>query len=144
MRRERILVIEEADVSGEDKCQAIRDVGHSAFLARSIGEGLRSLYEVRPDLIILVKDSFLDSEDDFLLLRQATESPIVAVGPRGDVAEILDSGADSYVCTPTSTVELVATVRALLRRSRTSYDSTGGARSFGAGDLSLRFRRQQH
>jgi len=95
------------------------------FAAHIIGDGLEVVPWVRgnsPDLILL--DLMLPGRDGLEIcrdLRAFTDVPIVMVTAR--VEEIdrlvgLDAGADDYVCKPFSMRELVARVKAILRRGR--------------------------
>ena len=58
----------------------------------------------------------VNGEDPVLLIRQASLLPIIVLGSRQETVETLESGADAYMTKPPSLVELVARVRALLRR----------------------------
>jgi two-component system response regulator BaeR len=95
------------------------------FAAHIIGDGLEAVPWVRansPDLILL--DLMLPGRDGLEIckeLRTFTDVPIVMVTAR--VEEIdrligLEAGADDYVCKPFSMRELVARVKAILRRGR--------------------------
>lgn len=87
-------------------------------------EGLLAAAEQRPDLILL--DWMLPHKSGLEVCRQLRRSsktrdvPIImltARGEEGDRVRGLDSGADDYITKPFSTTELVARMRAVLRRS---------------------------
>ncbi|MGI9388107.1 MAG: phosphate regulon transcriptional regulator PhoB [Methyloligellaceae bacterium] len=93
-------------------------------------EALQSVEERRPDLILL--DWMLPAVSGLEVCRQlrrktVTRSvPVIMLTARGDEADRvrgLDSGADDYVTKPFSPTELVARVRAVIRRTRPGADS---------------------
>jgi DNA-binding response OmpR family regulator len=117
MACERILLIE------SEKTQAIRiageveKAGYGVVLADNTLDSLQVLSEVHPQLVILVNDLPLAETDIFLaLLRQASRVPIIVIGAHEDAAVMLENGADAYLDTPPSLIELVARVRSILRR----------------------------
>jgi len=58
----------------------------------------------------------VNGEDPCLRIRQASYLPIIVLGSDEQAAEMLELGADAYMTKPPSLSELVARVRALLRR----------------------------
>ena len=97
----------------------------AGYRTRIVGDGLAVAAAARqqpPDLVLL--DLMLPGKDGLEVcreLRTFTEAPIVMVTAR--VEEIdrllgLELGADDYICKPFSPREVVARVRAILRRSR--------------------------
>lgn len=82
--------------------------------------GLRALVSGRPDIVIL--DVMLPDLDGFDVLRQMRESscvPVIMLTAKGDPADRvagLEIGADDYICKPFNTGELIARIRAVLRR----------------------------
>ncbi|MCP3996529.1 MAG: response regulator transcription factor [bacterium] len=95
--------------------------GHSVVVA---GNGLAALEEVRrraPDLLILdVMMPKLDGLDVCRVLRQESDVPILLLTARSSEEDVLiglDLGADDYVTKPYRPRELMARVRALLRRA---------------------------
>ncbi len=95
--------------------------GHSVVIADN---GLAALEEVRrrePDILILdVMMPKLDGHDVCRILRQESNVPILLLTARAaedDVLIGLDLGADDYVTKPYRPRELMARVRALLRRA---------------------------
>ncbi|HEY7607958.1 MAG TPA: phosphate regulon transcriptional regulator PhoB [Alphaproteobacteria bacterium] len=101
--------------------------GYEVATALDGDEALLSVSERRPDLIVL--DWMLPSVSGLEVCRQlrrkaeTRDVPVIMLTARGEEADRvrgLDSGADDYVTKPFSPTELVARVRAVLRRSRPS------------------------
>lgn len=118
----RVLVVED-DVK---IAQLLLDYLNSAgYDATSVGDGLTALRQIQddpPDLVVL--DWMLPGMDGIEVcksVRRTSEVPILMLTARIDELDRLlglDTGADDYVCKPFSPREVVARVRALLRRSR--------------------------
>ncbi|MDJ0663362.1 MAG: response regulator transcription factor [Acidimicrobiia bacterium] len=102
--------------------------GHSVVVADN---GLAALEEVRrrePDLLVLdVMMPKLDGHDVCRILRRESDVPILLLTARStedDVLIGLDLGADDYVTKPYRPRELMARVRALLRRAGNHNETT--------------------
>src|SRR5579884_680422 len=106
---------------------------HEALTA---AEGIAQAAARQPDLIVL--DLGLPDRDGLEVIReirQWTQTPIIVLSARGqekDKIEALDSGADDFVSKPFAVGELLARVRAALRRAASIRDS-GTASVFRAG-----------
>lgn len=108
--------------------QLARDyLEHAGFAVLAAGAGKTALAAARtekPDLIILdlgLPD--LDGLDVTRALRKESNVPIIMLTARGDESDKLvglELGADDYLTKPFSPKELVARVRAVLRRTETS------------------------
>ena len=99
--------------------------GYEVATALDGDEALLAVQERRPDLVVL--DWMLPSVSGLEVCRQlrrkpeTRDVPVIMLTARGEEADRvrgLDSGADDYVTKPFSPAELVARVRAVLRRSR--------------------------
>ncbi len=113
--------------------------GHSVVVADN---GLAALEEVRrrkPDLLVLdVMMPKLDGHDVCRILRRESDVPILlltAKSTEDDVLVGLDLGADDYVTKPYRPRELMARVRALLRRA--GMDDEPGDDTVRFGDLAI-------
>jgi two-component system alkaline phosphatase synthesis response regulator PhoP len=145
----RILVVED----NEDLAFGLRKVlefeGYEVEVAKDGESGLASAAKAVPDLLIL--DIMLPNKSGFDVLRELRTSghrfPILILTARSQESDVVlgfDFGADDYVTKPFSTAELLARVRALLRRVQTGAlgeaggdgGSTGGVMNFGEVEVS--------
>src|SRR5512137_515745 len=101
----------------------------------------------QPDLVILdVMMPKLDGITTCERIRQFSNVPIIILTARGeeqDRVRGLDVGADDYVVKPFSVTELVARVRAVLRRAKTQEDEITQSRYFAHGNLKIDFARAE-
>jgi DNA-binding response OmpR family regulator len=117
----RILIIEDDAAILRGLTDSLEAEGHEVLSARDGEVGYRLLSDQAPDLVIL--DIMLPKLGGFELCRRVRDEggsmPILMLTARGDDADRvfgLDIGADDYVTKPFSVRELLARVRALLRR----------------------------
>jgi DNA-binding response OmpR family regulator len=96
--------------------------GFKTLLAEDGAECLRAAYEHHPNLILLdIMMPNRDGREVCQRLREISNVPIIMLTALGDDQEKIDrlkEGADDYVTKPYHNAELVARIRALLRRSR--------------------------
>jgi len=130
----RLLVIEDnADLAFGLKT-ILEFEGHEVEVSEDGESGLKRARESDPALIIL--DLMLPLKGGYEVLRELREggvrTPVLILTARSQESDLVmgfDLGADDYVTKPFSTVELVARVRALLRRSRLEGKANAGTRS---------------
>jgi DNA-binding response OmpR family regulator len=100
---------------------------------------LRQFYQYRPNLVILdVSMPVMDGWEACRRIRDLADVPIIMLTARDadhDVARGLDTGADDYVTKPFSPIELLARVRALLRRRSRSAPDEPEVYSYDDGEL---------
>jgi two-component system alkaline phosphatase synthesis response regulator PhoP len=99
----------------------LTDAGYRVSTARSGDEALHQTRSIRPDLIVLdLGLPGLDGLDVTRTIRRTSTVPIIILTARADEADRivgLELGADDYLVKPFSPRELLARVRAVLRRS---------------------------
>src|SRR5688572_7667730 len=135
----RILVVEDDRDIGELVTRYLEKAGFAVELLSSGRDALKAIAERPPDLLVL--DLMLPHVDGFEICRVARGSestamiPIIMLTARAEESERivgLELGADDYIAKPFSPNELVARVRALLRRSQRQPASTGTVTKYGA------------
>lgn len=121
---EKILIIEDEKELAEILGEYLKVEGYEAILAPDGKEGLSLLSRCLPDLVIL--DIMLPGMDGMEVcrrIRQEHELPIIMLSAKsGEMDKVicLGIGADDYVTKPFSPLELVARVKAHLRRAEKS------------------------
>jgi DNA-binding response OmpR family regulator len=118
---ERILIIEDEAPMRRALTDLLAAEGYRVLAAVDGENGLQRALAEKPDLILL--DIMMPKLDGFALCaelrRMANPVPVVMLTAKGQIEDRvsgLDVGADDYLVKPFSTDELLARVRALLRR----------------------------
>lgn len=126
----RVLVIDDEPNLRHTLSYALRQEGYEVLTAGDGEEGLELFRQSKPDLVIL--DVMLPRQDGFEVcrrLRRESDVPVVMLTARDtelDKIVGLEIGADDYLAKPFSVRELIARVRALLRRAiRTERTESG-------------------
>ena len=116
----RILVVEDDASIREITALGLRGAGFEVDTAADGAEGLERWRRERPDLVLLdVMLPRLDGLEVLRAIRRESTTPVVMLTARADTIDVvvgLESGADDYVRKPFELPELVARVRAALRR----------------------------
>ena len=125
---ERILVIEDELPMRTALADVLQAEGYRVLAAGDGESGLQRAIEEKPDLILL--DIMMPKLDGYAvcqeLRRLSNPVPVLMLTAKGQVEDRvtgLDSGADDYLVKPFSTQELLARVRALLRRTHRLADA---------------------
>jgi two-component system response regulator MprA len=132
----RVLVVEDDVAIADVLRRALRQEGHEVQSAEDGVEALELAESFVPDLVILdLGLPKLDGVEVCRRLRAESDAPILILTARTDTddrVEGLDSGADDYLVKPFERKELLARMRALLRRR-----PPRGTASLAVGDLRL-------
>ena len=149
----RILIVEDEPAIAELIAVNLQHGGFVAVIAGDSVSAQRELDTVLPDLILL--DWMLPGQSGLSLARhwrkqvRTKNIPIVMLTARGDEPDKvagLDAGADDYVTKPFSTQELLARIRAVLRRRAPESESdsvTVGNLLLDAGTHRIAFQGQE-
>ena len=142
MSKTRILIVDD-ELSIIKFLRATLKAENYEVLAAMDGvEALQTIEMELPDLMIL--DIMMPKVDGFEVcrrLREWSQIPIImlsARGDEGDKVKCLELGADDYITKPFGTSELVARVRAVLRRTKAARVIPSQP-SFTSGDIKINF-----
>src|SRR5688500_15700655 len=132
----RVLVVEDDTAIADVLRRALRQEGHEVRSAEDGVEALELAESFVPDLVILdLGLPKLDGVEVCRRLRAESDAPILILTARSDMddrVEGLDSGADDYLLKPFERKELLARMRALMRRRPPQ-----GTASLAVADLRL-------
>jgi len=122
----KVLIIDDDATFRNLVEQVITQKGYQVLKASSGREGLRLMFDQRPDLVLL--DVVMPSIDGWQVctrIREISDVPIIMITGRHkseeDIVRGLDYGADDYLTKPVRSKELVARVQAILRRAELPY-----------------------
>jgi two-component system KDP operon response regulator KdpE len=137
----RILVVDDEPQIRRVMRMALSSQGFEVIEARSGEEGLEKFREHLPDLVLLdLNMPGIGGLETCRRIRPGSEIPIIVLTVRSkeeEKVEALDAGADDYVTKPFGMKELLARIRAALRRTPAS--SVGGPHVFASDDLDVDF-----
>jgi two-component system, OmpR family, KDP operon response regulator KdpE len=142
--RTSVLIVEDETPMRRFLRTTLTSHGYLAIEAENANEGLAMATQHNPDLILL--DLGLPDRDGLDVtksLREWSTTPIIVLSARGreaDKVEALDAGADDYLTKPFGVNELLARVRAALRRGQREV---GAETSLKIRDLEIDLARHQ-
>ena len=126
---QRILIVDDEPNILATVAPLLRSNGYEVLSAMTGRAALETVDRDQPDLIVLdlgLPD--LDGIEVCRQVRQTSSAPIIVLsarGAEGDKVAALDAGADDYVTKPFGAEELLARIRAALRRSDSRQTTTG-------------------
>ena len=125
--RPSVLLVEDEESIAEPFAHALGRSGFRTTVARTGAEALELARRLEPDVLLLdlaLPDA--DGRDICRRLRRESELPIIMITAGGTLTDRvvgLELGADDYVVKPFATAEVVARIRAVLRRGRAAPDT---------------------
>jgi two-component system, OmpR family, response regulator RegX3 len=118
----RILLVEDEVSISEPFAKLLRREGFDAIVAGTAADALKLARDLEPDLVLLdlaLPDG--DGRDVCRTIRSESQIPVIMVTARGTETDRivgLEIGADDYVVKPFSGAEVIARIRAVLRRTK--------------------------
>lgn len=140
--RPRVLLVDDDTTIREHLAPVLERSGLDAETAADGAQALRAIEARHPDLVILdVLMPNLDGREVLRRIRAEDEwLPVILlteVGETFERAAALDDGADDYMTKPFDPVELMARIRAVLRRTQRGQTPLSAAQSLTSGELRL-------
>jgi two-component system response regulator VicR len=147
MMTQRILVVDDESAVTDLLAYNLRKAHYEVFIAADGRTALRLAGDCKPDLILLdLMIPEVDGLDVCRELRKSSRVPIIMITARGEEVDRvvgLEIGADDYVTKPFSVRELMARVKAVLRRAQNNGTETEPATLLrGPGDLLMDLERR--
>ena len=139
--RGRVLLVDDGPVVADVLGRYLTFEGYEVASAKDGAEALALFRSWQPDLLVLdLMLPVIDGMEVCRILRKESQVPIIMLTARGEETDRivgLELGADDYVVKPFSPRELVARIKAVLRRAVTSQTTVGPQQSLHFGDLSI-------
>ena len=134
-----ILIVDDEPKITRLACDYLEHAGFAVQTARDGATALAALRTARPDLIVLDLDlPDMDGLDVTRAARKESNVPIVMLTARGEESDKLvglELGADDYLTKPFSPKELVARVRAVLRRADSAREPAAIGETLRVADV---------
>jgi two-component system, OmpR family, response regulator RegX3 len=133
-----VLVVEDEPSIADPFARALLRGGFRPTVARTGAEALRAVHELAPDVVLLdlaLPDA--DGRDVCRQIRAGSNVPIIIITASESVTDRvvgLELGADDYVVKPFAVGEVIARIRAVLRRGR---DARPAQRQLVVGELTI-------
>lgn len=121
MLKNKILVIDDDNHILELISLYLKKEGYEVFNAENGKQGLLQFYSINPSLVILdIMMPVIDGYDVCKEIRKTSKTPIIMLTAKGETFDKvlgLEIGADDYIIKPFEPKELLARVKAVLRRT---------------------------
>lgn len=148
MSGKTVLLIDDSETVRATVAERLERTGYTVASAPNGREGLRRLYETKPDVVLLdVVMPELDGWKTLELIRDVSNVPVIMLTSRDTELERirgLRGGADDYMGKPFSPAELSARIEAVLRRAgektetKEHYDDGTVSIDFAAREVTVR------
>src|SRR5580700_10694173 len=136
-----ILVVDDEPQLRRVMRTTLTDLGYTVIDAKTGEDALELLRHDQPDLILLdLNMPGIGGLETCRAIRETSETPIIILSVRNterDKVQVLDAGADDYVTKPFGIQELLARIRAAMRRTPASADAS--ERKIVSGELEIDF-----
>jgi DNA-binding response OmpR family regulator len=144
----RVLLIDDSETERMFATDRLEKAGYTVWAAGDGNEGLRVLYDVRPDVVLL--DLVMPERDGWQtldLIRQVSDVPVIMLtGSDSELERVrgLKAGADDYIGKPYGAPELLARIEAVLRRTQGKpkvkdvWDDGAVRIDYGASEVTVR------
>ena len=122
-----VLVIEKDEALAEKTAVVLEEAGYNVVKATDAIDGLKMVYEVRPDLIIAARElPMVNGEDACLRIRQASYLPILVLGDKHEALETLELGIDEDRSLPPWLSPVKCLVRPIVEWLKSDLQACGG------------------
>ncbi len=138
----RILIVEDESSIAVPFARMLRREGFQTTIAGTAAAALRAARDEPPDLVVLdlaLPDG--DGRDVCRTLRGESQVPVIMLTARGTETDRivgLEIGADDYVVKPFSAAEMIARIRAVLRRTARAGGGAGDRAAIPRGRIRVR------
>jgi DNA-binding response OmpR family regulator len=143
----RVLVVDDSLTTQEMLGIHLRKAGYTVKNAKDGAEAVEIARQWNPSLILLdVMMPIMDGFHATRKIREFSSIPIIILSAKGtelDRVQGLNAGADDYIVKPFSSVELMARLRALLRRSKSANGDRIHHKIFQHGNLLIDVERER-
>jgi two-component system, OmpR family, response regulator RegX3 len=144
----RVVVVEDEQSISDPLRSALEREGYTVVVAANGATGLEAVRREEPDVVLLdLMLPDMDGRDVCRTIRASSRVPIIMLTARGletDRVVGLELGADDYLVKPFGMAELIARIRAVLRRSRPDPEAADEAIVIGDVRLDPRTRSATH
>jgi two-component system, OmpR family, KDP operon response regulator KdpE len=143
MTTARVLVVDDEPAVIKFVAANLRARGYDVADASNGLEAVERVKDYKPDLVILdINMPGMDGFEACSYVREISDAAIImltAHGGEGDKIRALDLGADDYLTKPFAIGELMARVRAVMRRASEAHTRSTHQEEVSAGDLKVDF-----
>lgn len=147
MAEARVLVVDDEPMVRDVLARYLTKEGFAVETAEDGEAALVAFEQARPDLVLLdLMLPRIDGIEVFRRIRASTSTAVIMLTAKGDETDRvvgLELGADDYVTKPFSPREVIARVRAVLRRTGTNGSAPAEAGVLAYGDLEIDGRRRE-